>query len=96
MAQILPSDGLFKIHGALVADLAASKLQLQIRRGVYTLQDALDADEVFVMSTTRGVSHSSDTHRQNQNTTIVNASTTAYACESTLETIKLSVSIERA
>jgi branched-subunit amino acid aminotransferase/4-amino-4-deoxychorismate lyase len=46
---LLPS-----ITQTLVAELAVTKLQLEVKRGVYRLQDVLSADEVFVMSTTRG------------------------------------------
>jgi branched-subunit amino acid aminotransferase/4-amino-4-deoxychorismate lyase len=39
----------------LVTKLAETNLQLKVQRGVYTLADVLKAEEVFVMSTTRGV-----------------------------------------
>jgi 4-amino-4-deoxychorismate lyase len=39
----------------LVTKLAETNLQLKVERGVYTLADVLEAEEVFVMSTTRGV-----------------------------------------
>ena len=47
---LLPS-----ITQSLIADSVANKLQLRVREGLYTLQDVLRAEGVFVMSTTRGV-----------------------------------------
>jgi len=48
---LLPS-----ITQSLIAEsVASSGLRLQVQEGVYTLQDVLTADGVFVMSTTRGV-----------------------------------------
>ena len=40
----------------LVIDLASSKMNMEVQQGVYTLKDLVStADEVFVMSTTRGI-----------------------------------------
>ena len=47
---LLPS-----ITQSLIAESVADKLQLRVQEGLYTLQDVLRAEGVFVMSTTRGV-----------------------------------------
>ena len=48
---LLPS-----ITQGIIVDLARSKLSLEVQQGVYTLKDLLSTgEEVFVMSTTRGI-----------------------------------------
>jgi 4-amino-4-deoxychorismate lyase len=39
----------------LVRTLAQEKLGIKVEQGIYTLQDLLDAEEVYVTSTTRGI-----------------------------------------
>jgi branched-subunit amino acid aminotransferase/4-amino-4-deoxychorismate lyase len=39
----------------LVRDLAEDKLGMSVKRGIFSLKDVLEADEVYVSSTTRGI-----------------------------------------